>query len=177
LKEVGPADSAGRQARYNRINRALPALRNLDRPVIGAINGHAIGMGMVWSSLCDIRVAADDAVFSIPEVAHGMAAPIGGFLMRLNMPAGLIREMLFTGRRFSAKELHAVRYFNYVTPRADVLAKAIEIAEQIAPFRSSAVRATKIVANEAEALSWQDGYEFGQTYSMRLAKRDGTAPD
>src|SRR5690606_4830674 len=101
----------------------------------------------------------------MPEVAHGMAAPIGSFLTRLNMPIAIVREMLFTGRKFTTAELAPFGFFNCITDRHSVLEKATALAEMIASHRPEAVRATKAIANNSEELDWLSAYKLGQTYS------------
>jgi enoyl-CoA hydratase/carnithine racemase len=169
LKELSVAAGEARKDRYHVINVALSRLLNLQRPLIGALNGHCIGMGMVLASICDFRIAASDAKFSMPEVERGMAAPIGIFLYRLNMPAGMLREMLFTGGSYSAAQIEQTNFFNEILPRGKVVEKTLEIASAIAKNRSGAVAATKVIANRSEALNCIDVYKMGQQYSVELA--------
>src|SRR5258708_1120801 len=63
LKDFIGMNPEKRKDRYRFINAQLPKFYELDRPVIAAINGPAIGIGMVWSGLCDMRIAAEDACF------------------------------------------------------------------------------------------------------------------
>jgi enoyl-CoA hydratase/carnithine racemase len=175
LKEVAVAGSDGRQARYDLINQTLPLLYGLDRPVIGAINVHCLGMGMVWASLCDMRVASEEAMFSLPEIERGMAVPLAAFLNRLNMPSAITREMLFTGRKFTAAEMARCGFLNRIVARDRVLAHAQEIATLVARHRPAAIRATKLIANEAEVGDWLAAYKKGQAHSTRLAGEPAAA--
>ena len=59
---------AGRKQRYAFINAQLPRFHAMDRPVIAAINGAAIGIGMILAGLCDLRFAAEEACFACPEI-------------------------------------------------------------------------------------------------------------
>jgi enoyl-CoA hydratase/carnithine racemase len=63
-----------RADRYAFINATLPRLYDLDRPVIAAINGPAIGVGVILVALCDLRIASDDGVFACPEIDYGLIA-------------------------------------------------------------------------------------------------------
>ena len=161
-------DAESRKERYALINECLPCLHRLNRPVIAAMNGSAMGVGMVIASFCDIRIAADDAFFGLPEIDRGVVAGGGSFFSRLSMPEGLIREMLYTGRRFSAEELRASGFFNDIVPRDQVLERSMKLAETIAAKSLPALQANKICAVEAETLSMMDAYKLAQTYASKL---------
>jgi enoyl-CoA hydratase/carnithine racemase len=161
-------DSASRRDRYAHINACLPLFANLPKPVIAAITGHAVGVGMVLASLCDIRIAAEEAFFALPEIERGTVAGGGGFFSRLGVPQGLIREMLFTGRRFTARELERSGLFNDIVPKAEVLPKAQALARMIAGKSLPALRANKEAALIAETTSWQDAYAAAQEFAAEL---------
>jgi hypothetical protein len=72
LNDFKGMDKARRLERYAFINQQLPRFHSIDRPIIAAIDGAAIGVGMVHASLCDFRVAAEDAAFSLPEIDYGL---------------------------------------------------------------------------------------------------------
>jgi enoyl-CoA hydratase/carnithine racemase len=168
LSEFVDLDYDARLARYDVINEYMPSLYNLDRPVIAAINKHAVGVGMVLASFCDIRIASEDAFFAVPEIDRGVLAGAGGFFMRLNMPQGKIREMIFTGRRFMAEELRETGFLNYIVPADQVMPKAREIAEIIAKKSLPALKANKRTMNAGETLTWKEAYKMTQTESARL---------
>ena len=168
LKDFVGMDSARRKERYAFINERLPGFGRLERPVIAAINGHAIGIGMILAGLCDLRIAADNALFACPEIDYGLVAGGGGLFAFLKMPEAKIREMLFTGRKFSARELEPSGFFNYVLPREEVLPKALELAAQIATKSLPAVRARKIASVALEGRTWMEAYLDAQALSGRL---------
>lgn len=157
-----------RRERYAHVNACMPHFTNLPKPVIAAITGHAVGVGMVFASLCDIRIAAEDAVFALPEIDRGTVGGGGAFFSKLSMPQGLVREMMFTGRRFTARELERSGMFNYVLPKLEVLPKAEEVARQIAGKSLPALRATKRAMLIAETLPWQEAYTATQEFAAEL---------
>jgi enoyl-CoA hydratase/carnithine racemase len=159
----------GRKQRYEFINRTLPRLYELDRPVIAAINGSAVGIGVILAATCDIRVTSDSAFFACPEIDYGLMAGGAGLFAWLKMPEGRVREMLYTGRRFSSAELSDTGFFNYVVPRDDVVPKAMEIAALIAQKSLPALKARKVTSNALEGLSWYDAYLLSQGASASLA--------
>ena len=109
MRDFLPLDYSSRLARYAMINQCMPRFYNLDRPVIGAINSHAVGVGLVLARFCDIRVAWRDAFFACPEIDRGVLAGGGAFLSRIGVPRGRIREMIYTGARFMADQLQVHR--------------------------------------------------------------------
>ena len=169
LKDFVGMGSAARKERYDFVNRTLPRLYELDRPVIAAIASHAVGVGVLLAALCDMRVAAAEATFSCPEIDYGLVAGSGGLLAWLKLPEGKVREMFFTGRRFTAVELEGTGFFNYVVPREDVLPTAMGIAATIAGKSLAAIRARKRASNALEGLSWMEAYRLTQQSSAGLS--------
>jgi enoyl-CoA hydratase len=123
-------------------SRAL--LRNFDpeKPVISAINGHAIAGGMELTQGTDIRVSVPQAKFGVQEVKWAIF-PAGGSTVRLpvQLPYAKAMELLLTGDLITADEALAYGFLNYVT--ADVIGKAMEIAEKIAANGPLAVKAIR----------------------------------
>ena len=138
------------QAASGAVDLELPAtgfggltLRQLDKPVIAAVNGLALGGGFELALACDIVVADEGAVFALPEPRVGLAA-LGGGMQRLPREIGLKRAMglLLTGRRLTAREGLELGFINEVVA-GDVLAAARRWAAEILECSPLAVRATK----------------------------------
>ena len=157
-----------RKERYEFINTQLPKFYQVDRPVIAAIEGAAIGVGMILAALCDMRVAANDAKFACPEIDYGLVAGGGGLFVHLNMPIAKVREMAFTGQAFTARELEPTGFFNYVVARDQVLPRAYEIARRVAGKSLPAIRARKLTGVSLEPRSWMDVYLDAQSRSGLL---------
>ncbi len=173
LNDFVGMDTAKRKERYRFINEKLPSFYNLDRPVIAAVNGVAIGIGMILSGLCDMRVAAEDAKFSCPEIDYGLVCGGAGLFAMLKMPEAKMREILFTGQKYTARELEPTGFFNYVVPRDEVLPKALELAETIAAKSLPSIQARKIASSRLEGKSWMEAYLDAQALSADLvATRD-----
>jgi enoyl-CoA hydratase len=168
LKDFLDLDYETRKSRYELINSCLPRFYNLDRPTIAAINGPAVGVGCSFASMCDIRVASSKAFFAKPEIDRGVVAAGGIQLLRLNMSAGKVREMIYTARRFSAEEMLKAGYLDYVVEPEEVMAKAMEIATLIAAKSLPSLKANKICNNAVEGMSWEEGYKFTQEFSAKL---------
>lgn len=168
LKDFVGMNSERRKERYRFINAQLPKLYALDRPVIAAINGAAIGIGMIIAGLCDMRIAAEDAQFACPEIDYGLVCGGAGLFSMLNLPEAKVREILYTGRRFTARELEPVGFFNYVVPRDEVLARSLELASVIAVKSLPSIRARKAASSMLEGRTWIEAYLDAQAMSAQL---------
>ncbi len=125
----------------------LTARAGLVKPVIAAVNGVAMGGGFEICLACDLIVAAEDAVFALPEPRVGLAALAGG-IHRLPRQIGLKRAlgMLLTGRRVSAAEGEQLGFVNEVVPKGQALAGAKKWAALILECAPLSVRASKEAA-------------------------------
>jgi len=175
LNDFVGIDVAGRKARYDFINAQLPRFYRMDRPVIAAINGHAIGIGMILAALCDMRIAAENACFACPEIDYGLVAGGAGLFAHVNMPEAKVREMLFSGVRFTSRELEPTGFFNYVLPREEVLPRALKLARNIAAKSLPSIRARKIASSGIEGRGWEQAYLDAQALSARLTAGDDGA--
>lgn len=117
---------------------------DLDKPLIAAVNGLAMGGGFEIALACDIIVAADTATFALPEPRVGLAALAGG-LHRLPREIGAKQAlgMILTGRRVSAAEGKQLGFVNDVVPAADLMAVAKKWAAQILELSPMSIRASK----------------------------------
>ena len=148
------AFSAGNDLKYQAMGGKMSAppsgfggLSNrfdLDKPLIAAVNGLAMGGGFEIALACDVIVAADSAVFALPEPRVGLAALAGG-LHRLPRTIGDKRalSMILTGRRVSATEGKELGFVNAVVPAADLIPSAKKWAAQMLELSPMSVRASK----------------------------------
>jgi len=119
----------------------------LDKPLIAAVNGVAMGGGFEIALACDLIVASDRAVFALPEPRVGLAALAGG-LQRLPrmIPLKQAMGMILTGRRVSAEEGKQLGFVTDVAPHDELLKRARAWAEQILECSPLSVRASKQTA-------------------------------
>jgi len=120
---------------------------DLDKPVIAAVNGVAMGGGFEIVLACDLVVASEKAVFALPEPRVGLAALAGG-LHRLprQIPLKQAMGMLLTGRRIPAEEARSLGLVNEVVAAEDLLPAARRWADQILECSPVSVRTSKAVA-------------------------------
>ena len=117
---------------------------DLNKPLIAAVNGIAMGGGFEIALACDLIIASDKAVFALPEPKVGLAALAGG-LHRLPRQIGLKRAMgmILTARRVSAQEGETLGFVNEVAPHADLLTVANRWAQMICECSPMSIRASK----------------------------------
>lgn len=165
-------DKAGRTARYEEVTAALSALHDLPIPVVAAITGPAVGVGVLIAAVCDLRVCAGDAHFACPEVDYGLVAGSARLLNYLGVPEALIREMHYTGARIGAERLERCGFLNRVVPRPEVVPTATALAEAIAAKGLPILRARKATFAGHQELGWVDAYRLAQRASADLVELD-----
>ncbi len=137
-----PAPVFARHVRWQRDVWGL--FLNLPQPVVGALHGYVFGSGIEMAMCCDIRMASEDAVFGLPEVALGFIPAAGATqTVPRAVGPGHALDLLLTGRRVGAQEALAMRLVNRVVPRADLQGEAEKLAEKIAGYDQNAVRKLK----------------------------------
>ena len=139
--------------------------RDYSKPLIAAVNGAALAGGFEIVLACDLVVAADHAVFGVPEVKRGLFAAAGG-LIRLpkRVPLALATELAITGDPIDANRALQLGLVNRVVPAEDVLDTALELAGRIAENGPLAVKNTLQMVREAgdltEAEAWRRNSEL-----------------
>lgn len=120
----------------------------MDKPVIAAVNGFALGGGCELSMACDIIIASEKAKFGQPEVGLGIIPGFGG-TQRLPRIVGTkkAKELIFTGGTIGAEEAERIGMVNKVVPADELLTYAVEMAKTIASKGQIAVRYSKAVIN------------------------------
>ena len=125
----------------------LTTPERLNKPVIAAVNGLALGGGLELAMACDMVVASDEAQFGVPEALVGLAP--GFAIVRLHDRVGppLAKEMAFTGRRLSAREALDHGLVNRVVPAKELLAEARALATSVLAAAPLSVELIKSAMN------------------------------
>lgn len=132
---------------------------DLDKPVIAAINGLAVGGGFELALAADLIVAADHAEFGLPEAGLGIIPDSGGTVrLPKQLPRAIATEMLMTTRRMRADEAARWGLVNRVAPAERVMDTAMELASNITSTAPLATRTIKQVTAAVETLDVPDGY-------------------
>ena len=147
LKMAGSEDPVER-AKW--VKTGLSAIYHCSVPVIGALNGAAVGVGFVASLLCDILIASETAFFAMPEIDAGGNPSIATVLRGLNQFQA--RAMAFMGERYYPADLYRMGILKSVVPPEQLMDEALKIAAILVAKSPMALRMAKWSANEVEAL-------------------------
>ena len=147
---------------------AMWAITDCAVPVIGAINGPALGAGLAFAACCDMLVAAETATFGTTEINVGLL----GASSHLSLMVGRYkaREMFFTGEQVPAAEMYRLGAVRTVVPREQLLDTARELARTLAGKSPIALRLAKESMNRVEHLPLKEAYRVEQDYTARLQR-------
>ena len=150
-----------------------PTWLQLSKPVIAAVEGHAVAGGLELALWCDLRVAARDAVFGVYNRRFGVPLIDLG-TVRLPRMIGQSRalDLILTGRSVSAEEALQMGLVNRLVEPGKALAAAIELAHTLAGFPQHGLRADRMSVHEQWSLSWNDArrneLKHGLQYLLRV---------
>ncbi|MCK4312974.1 MAG: enoyl-CoA hydratase/isomerase family protein [Candidatus Cloacimonetes bacterium] len=148
--------------------RVLSFIENMEKPVIAAVNGFALGSGCEIAMACDIRIASEKAKFGQPEVKLGIIPGHAGSqrLPRL-VGVGKAKELIFTGDVIDAAEALRIGLVNKVTTPESLMEEAENLAKKIIAVGPTAVRVAKTVINRGidTNLTTANSYEM-EAFSM-----------
>ncbi len=169
LTEFGtaPSQAIARQVRWQR--DVWGQLAGLRQPIVAAIHGYCIGSGLEMVLLSDLRLAAADAIFAMPETQLGMIPAAGGSqtLPRSSNPAAAL-DLLLTGRRITAAEAWELGLITRIVPAADLLPAAWELAAELAR-NGAAAACIKAAVRGGRDLSLAAGLQWERRLA-RLAR-------
>jgi crotonobetainyl-CoA hydratase len=156
----------------------LTELWDLNKPVIAAINGHALGGGLELAIACDLLIAAEHAEFAMPELPLGILPDSGG-IQRIprRLPYNIAAELLLLGRRMSAKEAMHYGMLNAVVPKEKLMETARDWADRIAGGAPLTIQALKESLRAIEGKSIREGFDVIRsgklpTYERALQSED-----
>jgi len=160
-------------------NRGAMVFRRIETlpiPVIAAVNGFALGGGCELAMACDIRICSENAKFGQPEVGLGIIPGFSGTvrLSRL-VGMGMAKQLIYTGKAIKADEALRIGLVNAVVPQAELMDKALEMANQMAANAPLAVAAAKQCINATydmdmdSAILYENG-AFGQCFGTEDQK-------
>ena len=137
------------------------SLEALPIPIIAAINGYCIGVGFELALVCDIRLASENAIFSIPEVQLGTIPDFGGTqrLPRI-VGDGKAKELIYTGRRIDATEALRIGLVEHIYPKDKLMEEAWKLADEIAAIPPHLIQGAKRAINVATSYPLEVGLSY-----------------
>jgi 2-(1,2-epoxy-1,2-dihydrophenyl)acetyl-CoA isomerase len=179
LKEFGEAPDVSEALRQSYHPNVL-AIRELEKPVIAAVNGVCAGAGLSLACVCDLRIAADSASFVPGFIGIGLVPDAGGtfFLNRL-LGASRAFEWMTSNRRLTAAEAHAWGLVSEVVEADTLAARAAELAAFYAALPTRGVGMTKRLFDHADGATLEEQLEFEAQLQSAATKtedfREGVA--
>jgi crotonobetainyl-CoA hydratase len=134
----------------------LQELRDMNKPVIAAVNGICCGGGLELALSADIILAADHATFALPEIRSGTVADAASIKLPKRIPYHIAMELLLTGRWFDTTEALGWGLINHTHPANDLMAQAWDMARVLASGPPLVYAAIKDVVRDAEDSKFQD---------------------
>lgn len=132
-------------------------LAEMDKPTVAAVNGHAHGAGLSLALACDLIVAADTAVMSCAFSRIGLLPDCGAlYFLPRRLPISLVKDLVLTGRTFSAEEALAMQLINRVVPAEGLAGAADELARQLAAGPTVALGLAKRLLDQSVQSSWSE---------------------
>jgi crotonobetainyl-CoA hydratase len=138
----------------------LQELKGLNKPVICAVNGLAFGGGFEIMISCDIIIAAEHATFALPEINSGTVADAATIKLPRYIPFHVAMEMLFTGRRIDTTEAKHWGIINEIVPAAQLMARARELAVQLAEGPPLVYACIKEISRETAHLPISQAFDM-----------------
>jgi len=142
----------------------LQELRDMNKPVIAAVNGIACGGGLELALSADMILAADHASFALPEIRSGTVADAASVKLPKRIPYHIAMELLLTGRWFDAEEAHRWGLVNEIVAADQLIDRALEMARLLASGPPLVYAAIKEIVRDAEDSKFQ-------TAMNRITKR------
>ncbi|ATG37328.1 carnitinyl-CoA dehydratase CaiD [Phaeobacter piscinae] len=134
----------------------LQELRDMNKPVIAAVNGIACGGGLELALSADMIIVADHATFALPEIRSGTVADAASIKLPKRIPYHIAMELLLTGRWFDAEEAHRWGLVNEIVTTDQLLGRAWELARLLASGPPLVYAAIKEIVRDAEDSKFQD---------------------
>lgn len=176
ISEMATLDAAQGQAFGSRGAAVFRKIETLHVPVIAAVNGFALGGGCELAMACDIRLCSENAKFGQPEVGLGIIPGFSGTVRLARLVGmGMAKQLIYTGKVVKADEALRIGLVNEVVPQAELMDRAMEVANQIAANAPFAVKAAKLCINREwdmdadEAIRYESGV-FGQCFATEDQK-------
>ncbi len=178
LKDSSRSEADGWLARREAAqagSRMMDSVEAMKATTIASVHGYAVGGAVLLVAACDLRVAAEDAVFSIPEVELGIPLAWGGIprLVREIGPA-MTKELVITCRQFTPQEAKALGFVNRVVPADELEQHTGKLAEEIAAMPAAPVAITKEHVNAvSRAMAGHTSYADGDVLLSAFSSPEG----
>jgi len=168
LQAISRQSPAENQEDSRRIAKMFRKIWSYSRPMIAAVNGHALAGGCGIATLCDFTIAVPEAKFGYTEVKIGFLPAIVSVFLTRQVGEKRARDLLLTGRLIAAAEAKEMGLVNEIVPAENLMARAHELAEVILAASPSSITRAKHLLVSAEAASVDHDLERAVLESARV---------
>ncbi|HIU25021.1 MAG TPA: enoyl-CoA hydratase/isomerase family protein [Candidatus Copromorpha excrementigallinarum] len=154
--------------------KVMELIEAVNKPVIAAVNGFALGGGCELAMACDIRMASDKAKFGQPEVNLGIIPGYGGTqrLPRL-VGKGMAKKLIYSAEMIDAQEAYRIGLVEYVIPADELMAEAEKLAKTIMSKAPIAIKMAKVAVNNGLNTDLKTGVQFeAEAYTSTFVSED-----
>ena len=174
---AGPRTEEASRAELRRLHRTTELLHEMPKATIAAVNGPCAGAGLSWACACDLRIAAESAVFRTAFLSAGLTGDFGGTwsLTRL-VGAGRARHLFFLNEKLSAASAAAIGLVGEVVPDGALMGRVADIASALAQAPPHVVAGIKQNLNDAQELGLHTLLNAEADRQVRAALSHPSAP-
>lgn len=173
VTEIAKHNRDNHAAYQDLVGRGVCAIQDCAVPVIAAVQGYAIGVGLIMAIVCDLVVASEKAWFNLPEISLGITA--GTSFAMTALPEKLVKYLCLTGERLSAKQMMDYGAVNFVVSPEELLERAMELARKIAAQPPRTVRDYKTWSQKCYNHQSAEKFELETVYTGRLLETEEKA--
>jgi enoyl-CoA hydratase/carnithine racemase len=166
LGEAATIDTGNLVDWLNRQHAMYQAIRDVNKPMVAAINGTAMGGGFQMALMCDFRMAHRALRMGQPEVKVGLASIVGSYLMSLQIGHSLNQQLSLTGEALSGERAHQLGLVNDLVSSDAVLPHSIDRARSLAALPGTALRTTKQRFRELTQPGFDEACRAGIRYQL-----------
>lgn len=166
-----PVEMRDRMRRY--LHEALLLIYKMEKPVIAAVNGFAVGAGCNMALACDIILASEGAKFSEIFVKVGLVPDAGGFFLLprlIGMPKA--KELVFRGNAIDAREAERIGMINAVHPAEELMAQALAMASELANGPSKAIGIAKTMLHQSAEMNFPAALDYEAAVQAIIANTE-----
>ncbi len=161
IRELRQLTAVTARTFIRKLHALIEQIRRMEKPVIAAVNGACLGAGLELVVGCDIVIAAESAVFGMPEIEIGIPSVIEAALMVNLIGALRTKEILLTGDRWDASRAERYGLINYAVPLPELLPKAKAICHRIGQHSPTTVALQKDLVNRWMTTDLDTAIEYG----------------
>ncbi len=166
--DMGSIGEPGIEIGFN-VLREDPTTHAVNKPIIGAINGHVFGRGIALFLACDIRIISEKATIGIPEVKFGVI-PGDTNVLEFNIPPAIAREMFFTGDSITAQRAYEIGLVNKIVEQEKLMTEATAMAEKLAGNSPLAMQGIKQMFGRRRDMDYRSAVSIYGNVNRRILK-------